>query len=56
MHRLTLTIFGHCAIAGQAAETDFGDIGNAHDIAVSGLQNYGFDVVDRSNRSFGADQ
>ncbi len=56
LHRFALTISGHRTIAGQGAETDFCDIADAHHLAVPGLQNDGFYVVDRTDRPFGAHQ
>jgi hypothetical protein len=56
LHRFALAIFGDCAIAGQATKANFSDIGNSHDVAILGLQNNGFYVVDRTNGPFGPHQ
>ena len=56
MHRFALAIFGDCAIAGQATKANFSDIGNSHHVAILGLQNNGFYVVDRTNGPFGPHQ
>ncbi len=50
------TALGHRTIAGERAETDRGDIGDSDHIAVLGLQNNGFDVIDRLDGPFGANQ
>jgi hypothetical protein len=54
--RLALAALGDCAVAGQGAEAHRGDIGDAHHVAIRGLQNNGFYVVDRANGPFGAHQ
>ena len=56
LYSFTLTVLGNRAVAGEAAQSHSGDIGDTHDVAVGGLQNNGVYVVDRSNCTFGPHQ
>src|SRR6185369_8676827 len=54
--RFALAALGYRAVAGQRPETHLGDVADAHDLAVPGLQDNRPDVVDMADRPFGAYQ